>query len=120
MITVTFDELRNNFDKYVDANMNGEKIVIAENGKEFGMFEPSMYTLRDRLNDIYSDKLDESKKDYNRIGAAAGAIKLSSNFDEVFDALDAEIAEDFGVYADENFTRHAYLNLDFDLRCKTR
>ena len=100
MVTATVDELKNNFDKYLIEIANGNDLTITKDGKEFATIKPSMYVLRDCLIKKYEDsKFDEAKKDYSRIGISKGQLQLSDNFDEVFDALDKEIAEDFGEYA---------------------
>lgn len=76
MIIVTVNEIQNDFDRYLALIMNGQEIVITNNGQELGRFVPKNSTvsyLTDSLTGIL-------KEDYTPDNAKLESLKEKYNF----------------------------------------
>ena len=76
MIIVTVNEIQNDFDRYLALIMNGQEIVITNNGQELGRFVPKNPTvsyLTDSLTGIL-------KEDYTPDNANLESLKEKYNF----------------------------------------
>ena len=77
MITATATAMQNNFGRYLNLVMSGQKIIVKKNGKEVGRFIPkeaAVSYLTDSLTGILKEKNDLAKIKEEDLKAKYGIV----------------------------------------------
>ena len=97
MMTTTVEELKCNFDKYLEEIMKGNEVKVMEGDKFIFKLQPSIKIIREYLEKSLNnaDKQDHIR-DKRRLGIGKGEFEITDEVNRLFSSDNKDIEEMFG------------------------
>ena len=84
MMTTTVEELKSNFDKYLDEIMKGNEVKVMEGDKFIFKLQPSITVVRKCLEQSLNDEAKQEHNNNRQLGIGKGEFEITDEVNRLF------------------------------------